>query len=217
LNETENKDSEPAAADEAALEAIEPLAGQEPADERSERSEPGEPNELQEADAPASSALETELRAVRTERDHLKDQVHRRRAEFDNFRKRMERDRDLATTEAMAALFREFLPTVDNLERALGAEAEEVTLREGVLMIHREFLSLLERHGVTVVDPVGKPFDPVTQQALLHEEVEGQVDGTVVEAFRKSYHFRGRLLRPALVKVAKGKAGADPEDSSDVH
>lgn len=154
-----------------------------------------------------------ELESLRKERDDLRDQLLRKRADFENYRKRVERDRQQAGLEAVAALMRELIPTLDNLERALQSASDEASLRTGVEMIHRELVGLLQRHGVTTHDPTGEVFDPRSHQALLHEAVPGFEEGTVVEVFRKGYSLKDHLLRPALVKVAKGDE-EDPESSS---
>ena len=160
---------------------------------------------VEETPAPTRQALE----ALREERDELAEQLLRRRADFENFRRRVERDRHSAAQETLAAIFRELLGTVDNLERALSASGGEDELRRGVELTHRELVGLLESHDVVPVDPLGEHFDPAVQQALLHEPVPGLEEGEVAEVFRKGYMFGERLLRPALVKVAKGD---DPED-----
>lgn len=153
------------------------------------------------------AAVADETSALRRERDDLREQLLRRRADFENYKKRMERDRGQASFEAAAAIFRELVTTVDNLERALQSGASTDALRTGVELTYRELLTFLESQGVVVHDPVGQPFDPQSHQALMHEVAPGFAAGTVVEAFRKGYSFKDRLLRPALVKVAK-----DPED-----
>lgn len=155
-----------------------------------------------EAASPATP--EAELEALRRERDDLTNQLLRLRAEFDNYRKRVERDRAQAGLEASAAIFRALVPTVDNLDRALDAAAADDPLRAGVELIRRDFLALLESHGVETEDPTGQPFDPERHQALAHEPVPGHDEGIVVETFRKGYRYKDRLLRPALVKVSKG-------------
>jgi molecular chaperone GrpE len=160
----------------------------------------------------AGAAAPDELTALRRERDDLREQLLRRRAEFENFKKRVERDRSQAGFEAAAAVFRELVPTVDNLERALASGAEEHTLRQGVELTHRELLTFLEGQGVEVHDPVGRPFDPRIHQALMHEAVPGSPEGTVVEVFRKGYAYKDRLLRPALVKVAKAGEPSDGQE-----
>ena len=163
-------------------------------------------------EAPGGAAPSDELLALRRERDSLREQLLRRRADFENYRKRVERDRSQAGFEAAATVFRELVPTVDNLERALASGADEETLRQGVELTYRELLTFLEAQGVQVHDPRGRPFDPQIHQALMHEAVPGLAEGTVVEVFRKGYSYKDRLLRPALVKVAKAK---EPSDGTD--
>lgn len=157
---------------------------------------PAEPTGLDPVPASAEDDLRREVA-------DLKDQVLRRRAEFENYKKRVERDRAQAQVEAKAAVLKGLVPTIDNLERALEADAAGSSLREGVELIRRELTALLEAHDVTIEDPRGQPFDPERHQALAHEHVPGHEEGTVVEVFRKGYALRDRLLRPALVKVAK--------------
>ena len=162
--------------------------------------------------APAAATPTEDPEVLRRERDTLREQLLRRRAEFENFKKRVERDRSQAAFEAAAAIFRELVPTVDNLERALASGADEDTLRQGVELSYRELLTLLEGQGVEVHDPVGRPFDPRIHQALMHEAAPGFAEGTVVAVFRKGYSYKDRLLRPALVKVAKAE---EPTDGTD--
>ena len=160
--------------------------------------------------APAAGELER----LKRECDELRDQLLRRRADFDNYRKRVERDRQQAGVDAEAALIKRLIPTLDNLERALGAGGTENSLREGVELTLRELTASLEAAGLRIEDPAGKRFDPRTQQALAHEVVPGYADGVVVEVFRKGYFFGDRLLRPALVKVAKAQGGPDADGDS---
>jgi len=157
--------------------------------------------------APVPALTREEIEALRRERDELRDQVLRKRAEFENYRKRVERDRQQAGTDGAAAVLKGLVPTLDNLDRALETAGKDDPLREGVELTRRELLAFLESQGVEVQDPVGQPFDPERHQALSHEPVAGFADGTVVEVFRKGYSYKGRLLRPALVKVAKGGHG----------
>ncbi len=174
----------------------------------------GEPRGMAGVDVQPMPPLDREqTEALRRENDELRDQLLRKRAEFENFRKRVERDRQQAGAEAVADLLTALIPTLDNLDRALSSAGGEQTLRQGVELTRRELLALLERQGVTVEDPLGQRFDPERHQALSHEAVPGKPEGTVVEVFRKGYSHRDRLLRPALVKVAKGpeagEAGPD--------
>jgi molecular chaperone GrpE len=150
-----------------------------------------------------------ELAALRHEVAELNQALLRRRADFENYRKRVERDRSTAAVEAEASLLRQLLGTVDNLERALLAQDAGPALREGVVLTHRELLGLLESLGVETLDPKGQRFDPAEHQAILHEPVTGFEPGTVAEVLRKGFRYRDRLLRPALVKVAGGEPGPD--------
>jgi len=158
---------------------------------------------------PASATPEDELTALRREVAELNQALLRRRADFENFRKRVERDRGSAAVEAEASLLKQLLGTVDNLERALLAQDAGPALREGVVLTHRELLTLFESLGVETLDPKGQRFDPVEHQAMLQEPVSGLEPGTVAEVFRKGFRYRDRLLRPALVKVAGGETGPD--------
>lgn len=195
-------------------------AGLAPADEVERVAGPDASDDLAagaEAEDGPVAALRKEVQALRLERDDLRDQLLRRRADFENLKKRADRDRLQAGFEATAAVFRDLIPALDNLERALSAGGDETALRMGVELIHRELLSLLDSHGVTAHDPTGQPFEPERHQALLHEEAPGFVDGTVVETFRKGYYFKDRLLRPALVKVAKGPDSEEATETDGVH
>lgn len=153
---------------------------------------------------PSAVAAPSEGEALRSEVADLKEQLLRRRADFENYKKRTERDRESAGHEVAERIFSALIPAIDNLERALAASGDEGTLRAGVELIHRELLAVFEGHGVKAHDPTGQIFDPMTHQALSHEVVPGLEEGTVAESFRKGYSYRDRLLRPALVKVAKG-------------
>lgn len=148
---------------------------------------------------------------LRAQVQQLEDQLLRRRAEFENFRRRAERERGQAGEEAVGELLKQLLPIFDNLERAARAEGDEGSVRAGVELILRSLSSVLDARGVVTEDPAGQPFDPARHQALAHEPVEGAADGTIVEVFQKGYLLGDRLLRPALVGVAKG---AD-EDSAE--
>ncbi len=147
--------------------------------------------------------------ALRRENADLRDQLLRRRADFENYKKRVERERASAGHDAVAALLKDLVPQLDNLERALQAGGDGAALKDGVLMIQRGLVSALEAHGLRSTDPHGLAFDPESHQALSYDEAPGHEDGTVVQVFAKGYFHRERLLRPALVQVARGAAPAD--------
>jgi molecular chaperone GrpE len=142
---------------------------------------------------------------LRREKDALQDRLLRTAAEFDNYRKRVDRDRrdqaEAATADALADL----LPIIDDLERALqvpaGPEAE--VYRQGVDLIYRQMLELLRKRGVKAIEAVGADFDPRIHQAVMHEVSEDHREGEVMEELRRGYMLGDRLLRPAMVKVAK--------------
>ncbi len=168
---------------------------------------------VEQTGAEASAPDETE--ALRRKCADLSNQVLRRRADFENYRKRVERERALVATDAEAILLKQLLPTIDNMERALDSAAKDDPLREGLALIHRELLALLSRLGVVEHSPADQPFDPETDEALVHDPAPGVPEGHVVEVLRKGYLYRERLLRPAWVKVAKGEPKAETTPDSD--
>jgi molecular chaperone GrpE len=160
------------------------------------------------ADRPsADQPEETATTDLQRQRDDYYDRLLRKTAEFDNYRKRIERERQQVTEAAAADLLTELLPLVDDLERALraepGTEGAEA-YRRGVELIHRQLLEVLRKRGVRPIDAVGTDFDPHFHQAVSYEPAEGRRDGEVVEEFSRGYMLGDRLLRPAMVKVAKG-------------
>jgi len=152
-----------------------------------------------------------EAEALRRECEELRDALLRRRAEFENFRRRVERDREAAAAEAEAAILRSLLDTVDNLERALAAGGSDGGLRAGVELTHRDLVALLDSLGVVAIVPLGERFDPALHQAIVHEPAPGFEEGTVAEVYRKGYRYRDRLLRPAMVKVARAGTKGDED------
>jgi molecular chaperone GrpE len=143
------------------------------------------------------------LEELRRERDAVQDRLLRTAAEFDNYRKRMDRDRrDLAEYTAGEVLG-EFLPIIDNLERALQAAPQDDPLRKGVELVHKQMLDLLRKRGVKPIESLGTDFDPNFHQAVIHEESAAHREGEVMEELQRGYVVGERLLRPAMVKVAK--------------
>lgn len=153
--------------------------------------------------APAATA--DEVQALSEERDALRDRLLRTAAEFDNFRKRIDRERRDLSEFAAADVLTELLPIVDNFERALQAPApaEADSFRAGIEMIHRQMLDLLRKRGVKPIDALGADFDPNFHQAVIHEPSADHRDGEVIAELQRGYMLGDRLLRPAMVKVAK--------------
>jgi molecular chaperone GrpE len=139
---------------------------------------------------------------LRQEATELRDRLTRTLADFDNFRKRAERDRQEQKRYALFDPLREFLTVTDNLDLALSAQGSAEDLKRGVEMIHRQMLELLRRFGVTEVSAVGQPFDPTVHEAVAREESPQVKSPTVSAELRRGYKLHDRLLRPAMVKVA---------------
>jgi molecular chaperone GrpE len=154
---------------------------------------------------PAGEAGDDEQEALRQERNDLQDRLLRTAAEFDNYRKRTDRERRELTDAVAADLIRDVIPVVDDLERALAAAADspDETLRQGVELIHRQVIDVMRRRGVEPFESVGELFDPAWHEALASEPAAGRRDGEIVAEIRRGYRLGTRLLRPALVKVAK--------------
>lgn len=144
---------------------------------------------------------------LKHQRDDYYDRLLRKTAEFDNYRKRIDRERVQLSEAAAADLLQELLPLVDDMERALKADAgSEATdaIRRGVELIHKQLVETLRKRGVTPIASLGADFDPHFHMAVSHEPAAGRREGEVVEEFRRGYMLGERLLRPAMVKVAKG-------------
>jgi molecular chaperone GrpE len=158
-------------------------------------------------ETPDPPADDTAVTDAERQRDEFKDLLLRKTAEFENYRKRTDRERAAVSESAAASVIEELLPLVDDLERALnadpGAEGSDA-YRRGVELIHRQLLDILRKRGVKAIDAVGADFDPYYHQAVVHEPAEGRRDGEIIEEFRRGYTLGDRLLRPSMVKVAKG-------------
>jgi molecular chaperone GrpE len=159
--------------------------------------------------AAAESEGSSRAAELQRERDEFKDLLLRKTAEFDNYRRRTERERQTQADTAAADLLEELLPLVDDLERALQAEAGPEgaeAYRLGVELIHRQLLDLLRKRDVKPIEALGADFDPHYHQAVTHEAAAGHREGEVIEEYRRGYTLGDRLLRPSMVKVAKGEA-----------
>jgi len=176
---------------------------------------PQEISELEEANVLNSEkTVEEKLAAAEEEIAGFRDKMLRAAAEFDNSKKRMERDRLAALKYAGEPVLREMLPVVDNLERALaqgvvaGADVEKsmAALQEGVQLTLKSLLTTLEKFEVKPIDSIGKPFDPNIHEALVMEASDEVPASHVLTEFEKGYFYKDRLLRVAKVVVSSGKA-----------
>jgi len=150
-----------------------------------------------------AATLEDELAALRRERDDLRDRLLRATAEFDNYRKRTDRERRELNEAASIDLIRDVLPVIDDFERALAAPGWEPNTRRGIELIHRQLLDTLRRRGVEPLDVLGQPFDPSWHEAVAADPANGRPDGEITAEVRRGYRLGQRLLRPAQVKVAR--------------
>ncbi len=157
------------------------------------------------AEAPRPDAVEDPALALQRERDDLYDRLLRKSAEFDNYRKRVERERRELGDRAAVGLLAELLPVVDDFDRALTLDVgdESSAYRKGIELIHSKLHDLLHKQGVRPIDALGADFDPNLHQAVVHEEAPGRREGEVIDELQRGYMLGDRLLRPAMVKVAK--------------
>ncbi|HUK14673.1 MAG TPA: nucleotide exchange factor GrpE [Thermoanaerobaculaceae bacterium] len=162
-------------------------------------------------------AINEELAKLQQEVSNLKELYLRKLADFDNYRKRQEREMGDFRRLANAGLIRDCLPVLDNLERALGAPAGDATgLRQGVELVLRQYKEVLGRYGLVEIDPMGEAFDPTLHEAIQRREVADVTEITVVQVLQKGYRMGDKLLRPALVIVAvPAKKAEQPASESD--
>ena len=167
-------------------------------DERSSNSSAGLSASTAEAQSP-----EAEMQKLKTERDSLLDRLARAQAEFENARRRAAKEqqdfRDFASMEVIKSL----LPVVDSFERALKAKSEPADFRSGVELIYKQLQDVLAKLGVRPVPAKGEQFDPHVHEAIEMLETSDAADHEVLEEWQRGYKLKDRLLRPAMVKVAK--------------
>ncbi len=148
------------------------------------------------------AALTAERDALAAEKADLNDRLLRAQAEFQNFRKRAERERaefaEYASTEAVRAL----LPIIDDFERALKVESADREYTKGMELIYQRLVESLKKLGLEPIVSAGQPFDPNLHHAVDKKETDEVPEETVLEEYQRGYNFKGRLLRPAMVKVA---------------
>jgi molecular chaperone GrpE len=163
------------------------------------------PDDL-EAIAEFESQLEDEVDPIadlREERDGYLDQARRVQAEFENYRKRVMREQTVIVERAGEALVESLLPVLDNFELTLAnIDSAEPHIRKGIELIFADFVTVLERSGLQRIDALGQAFDPNEHEAVLQEE-GGDGEPVVTDVLRSGYRLKGRVLRPAMVKVTR--------------
>src|SRR5581483_6617568 len=204
-------------------EQIEPVAGS-PVQDEAESAGDGAAAEVQTPPPVAAkdmAAIQEANEKLRSEKQELYGRLLRKHAEFENYRKRMQREKHELIELANADLIRALLPSLDGLERALKHRDAGVpeAFYKGLELIYRELLDVLTRAGVVPVETVGQIFDPHLHQAVETVEAAGHRDQEIVEELQKGYKLKHRLLRPAIVKVVvapkEAKIVAKPEAASE--
>jgi molecular chaperone GrpE len=175
-----------------------------------------ESSESVEAPIDPMAQLQADFRAAKSEVAEWQDRFLRKAAEFENFRKRSEKERLEAAMLSKGSVLTEFLPILDACERALesfgvipSAPAGLQQYQEGVELLYKQMLDTMGRSGVVPIETEGKPFDPHLHEALSRQETAELEENTIVRELRRGYMFRDRLLRPAQVIVAAHPAGKD--------
>jgi molecular chaperone GrpE len=148
------------------------------------------------------AALTAERDQIAAEKADLKDRLLRTLADFDNFRRRAERDRSEYVQFATMELLRDLIPILDDFRRAVKVETADKEYAKGIELIDQRLFETLKKAGLEPIEAAGKPFNPNLHQAVDRVQSEEWPDQTVLEEYQSGYNFKGKLLRPAMVKVA---------------
>jgi len=159
---------------------------------------------------------EADVKKLATDLEDLRQTMLRRQADFDNYRKRIERERSEDGRRATARVIEGLIPVLDGFENALAAhrEAEYESYRKGFELIFKQLLDNVAKLGAKRIDPLGKAFDPHLHQAVDRVETTDHPDGTILAVFQPGYEFHGRVLRPAIVRVAVHPGGASKGEAN---
>ena len=164
---------------------------------------------------PATESIEEVLRQLREQNRQLTDQLLRNKAEMDNARKRLAREKEEFQRYSLIQTLEALLPILDGFELALAAEGGGEDYRKGVEIIYLQFFGTLQRLGLEPIEAKGKLFDPNVHEAIATVETEEVPDQHVVDEMQRGFFYRNRLLRPAKVRVAKQPAAANPSRNND--
>ena len=159
---------------------------------------------------------DAEVKKLGEDLDELRQTLLRRQADFENYRKRIERERSEDGRRATARVIEGLIPVLDGFEHALAAHREDEyeSYRKGFELIYKQLLGNLAKLGAHRIDPLGKPFDPHLHQAVDRAETTEHPDGTILAVFQPGYEFHGRVLRPAMVRVAVHPGGASKGEAN---
>ena len=163
-----------------------------------------EPSAEAQAVAADTAKADAEMAKLTADLEELRQTLLRRQADFDNYRKRVEKERLEDSKRATARVIEGLIPVIDGLEHALAAhrESEYDNYRKGFELLYKQLLDSVTKLGVERIDPVGKSFDPHLHQAVDRAETTDREDGAILQVFQPGYVFHGRVLRPAMVRVA---------------
>jgi molecular chaperone GrpE len=220
MTSPENEDTKPVEDEVAEVVDVEPEVTAEPDDELfiDDFTAPeGVDEASQDPIALALARATADLAAAQTERDELKEQLLRKAADFENMRRRHQKEREEQSKYAGEKVLKDVVSLLDDLDRALehvtGADQTGMPtgLLTGIQMVHRRFVQTMEKHGVTMIVSVGQPFDPHLHEAISQREDATVPRNTVVQEFQKAYMLNDRLLRPAMVVVSTG--GPSPDET----
>ncbi len=148
-------------------------------------------------------ARTAELESSRAEARENFERWARSQADFDNFRRRSRQEREEVTRFAAEGLLLDLLPVLDNLERAMNADAQAETWKQGVEMTVRQLLAALQSHGLSPIEALGQPFDPNLHEAVMQLDSDEHDEGTVLGEVRRGYRLGDRVIRPSLVQVSR--------------
>ena len=203
--DSEQDEAVPERADEA-TEAADEDAGEDEATDEDEADATDEAEVLDEAEDDEEALIAADLARARAEAESYLDDLRRLQADFDNYRKRTLREQTARAASASQALVTRLLPVLDNFELAVSAAEQSRDfdrMLKGVEMVFGELREVLESEGLVRIEAEGKPFDPERHEAVIAVEEEDTEPGMVVDIVRAGYELRGKVLRPAMVKVAK--------------
>ncbi|MDF2678111.1 MAG: nucleotide exchange factor GrpE [Bacillota bacterium] len=161
-------------------------------EEKTEKSEESKESDVSEAEE-----------AKKAEEENLQNKLVRLQADFLNYKARTEKEKTAAYGNAAADVVKDLLEVADNLERAITAEANVSSLKEGVQMVYTQFMGILNKKGLKEIDALNKPFDANIHYGVAFDSECDAEDNTVIEVFQKGYTFNERVIRPSMVKIAK--------------
>jgi molecular chaperone GrpE len=208
---SDNDETRPTGSDDSLPSEVEDLAGQSETSAQDlasseEAHEDGKEQDHDDATGDDIETLRAELDRVRAEGQEYLDGWQRARAEFANFKKRVERENQDQYKRVAGDILSRYLGIIDDLELALRERPQDgdaATWADGIAIIHQKLIGVLEAEGVELIEAQGKQFDPNVHEALSHEETSEHEEGEVIEVIRQGYRMGERVLRPALVRVAK--------------